>query len=261
MYMDKTPFRKNYYEVWSLPKRGETGNEWYWLRCKLSLWCLFRFWNQCEGGRASSQKWRKKRTWGTDFIEVCMLMANVTRRILTENSDGFRKVYSSIKNGQLVDRDDVQIVLQKEVDDLSPLLKTSGYCVSRKGYSNFPKVSKCIMRSHFFIFQMIWKSLRAITCEIETWHFVLNQKKYFVKTIETTKWSNTPVQSQKKSSSWWAAFFLFILAKFLLRFHQLAYLFRFGLNCFRIEDSLILQYTWFFYCFIVFQRHCFVVFS
>ena len=49
----------------------------------------------------------------------------------------------------LVDRDDVQIVLQKKVDDISPLLKTSGYFgVSEEGILQiFKGVPKMIMRS------------------------------------------------------------------------------------------------------------------
>ena len=65
-----------------------------------------------------------------------------------QKSSGLRKVLQQYKEWQLVDRDDVQIVLQKKVDDISPLLKTSGYFgVSEEGYYKFSKVyRKVIMR-------------------------------------------------------------------------------------------------------------------
>ena len=73
------------------------------------------------------------------------------------------KFYSSIKNGGSLMRDDVQIVLQKKVDDISPLLKTSGYFgVSEEGilqiFKGVPKNDNAI---HSF-FQIDMKSLRAM---------------------------------------------------------------------------------------------------
>ena len=52
-----------------------------------------------------------------------------------QKSSGFRKVLQQYKEWQLVDRDDVQIVLQKKVDDISPLLKRAVILeCQRKGY-------------------------------------------------------------------------------------------------------------------------------
>ena len=69
-------------------------------------------------------------------------------RNLYRKSSGLRKVLQQYKEWQLVDRDDVQIVLQKKVDDISPLLKTSGYFgVSEEGILQIFKVyRKVIMR-------------------------------------------------------------------------------------------------------------------
>ena len=66
-----------------------------------------------------------------------------------QKSSRLRKVLQQYKEWQLVDRDDVQIVLQKKVDDISPLLKTSGYFgVSEEGilqiFKGVPKSDNAI---------------------------------------------------------------------------------------------------------------------
>ena len=72
----------------------------------------------------------------------------VSEEILTEKVVDLEKFLQQYKEWQLVDRDDVQIVLQKKVDDISPLLKRAVILAcQRKGYYKFSKVyRKVIMR-------------------------------------------------------------------------------------------------------------------
>ena len=76
------------------------------------------------------------------------MLMEVSEGNLYRKSSRLRKVLQQYKEWQLVDRDDVQIVLQKKVDDISPLLKRAVILeCQRKGYYKFSKVyRKAIMR-------------------------------------------------------------------------------------------------------------------
>ena len=83
----------------------------------------------------------KKEPEVTILLERMYVDGEVSEEILTEKVTDLEKFLQQYKEWQLVDRDDVQIVLQKKVDDISPLLKTSGYLeCQRKEYYKFLKL-------------------------------------------------------------------------------------------------------------------------
>ena len=84
----------------------------------------------------------------TILLERMYVDGEVSEEIFTEKVADLEKFLQQYKEWQLVDRDDVQIVLQKKVDDISPLLKRAVILeCQRKGYYKFSKVyRKAIMR-------------------------------------------------------------------------------------------------------------------
>ena len=160
---------------------------------------LFRLWNECEGGRASTRS-NEKEPEVTILLERMYVDGEVSEEILTEKVTDLEKFLQQYKEWQLVDRDDVQIVLQKKVDDISPLLKTSGYFgVSEEGilqiFKGVPKSDNAI---HSF-FQIDMKKLESYERAKLKRGIRIKSKEGFVKTIEKMK--QYAVQS-KKSSSW-----------------------------------------------------------
>jgi forespore regulator of the sigma-K checkpoint len=92
------------------------------------------------------------------------------------------------KNWQLVDRDDVQIVLQKRVNDISPLLKTSGYFgVSKEGilqiFKGIPDEKNAI---HSF-FQIDMEKLKSYQREKLERGIRVKSKKQYEEVIKTMK--------------------------------------------------------------------------
>ncbi len=57
---------------------------------------LFRLWNECEGGRASTRSNEKKEPEVTILLERMYVDGEVSEEILTEKSDGFRKVFTAV---------------------------------------------------------------------------------------------------------------------------------------------------------------------
>ena len=84
----------------------------------------------------------------TILLERMYVDGEVSEEIFTEKVADLEKFLQQYKEWQLVDRDDVQIVLQKKVDDISPLLKRAVILeCQRKEYYKFLKVyRKVIMR-------------------------------------------------------------------------------------------------------------------
>jgi forespore regulator of the sigma-K checkpoint len=98
----------------------------------------------------------------TVILQRTYLDGEVSEEILTEKVASLEKILEEYRDWQLVDRDDVQIVLQKRVDDISPLLKTSGYFgVSKEGilqiFKGTPSTDNVI---HSF-FQMDMKKMKS----------------------------------------------------------------------------------------------------
>ncbi|MFD3449405.1 BofC C-terminal domain-containing protein [Microbacteriaceae bacterium 4G12] len=70
----------------------------------------------------------------TVILQRVYVDEEVSEEIFKENVVRLEEMLQKYKDWQLVDRDDVQIVLQKRIQDISPLLKTSGYFgVSKEG--------------------------------------------------------------------------------------------------------------------------------
>jgi len=70
----------------------------------------------------------------TVILQRTYLDGEVSEEVLTEKTQQLEQVLRKYKDWQIVDRDDVEIVLQKRINDISPLLKTSGYFgVSKEG--------------------------------------------------------------------------------------------------------------------------------
>ncbi|MGE1006359.1 BofC C-terminal domain-containing protein [Bacillus cereus] len=137
----------------------------------------------------------------TILLERMYVDGEVSEEIFTEKVADLEKFLQQYKEWQLVDRDDVQIVLQKKVDDISPLLKTSGYFgVSEEGilqiFKGVPKSDNAI---HSF-FQIDMKKLESYERAKLKRGIRIKSKEGFVKTIEKMK--QYAVQNNKKSSSW-----------------------------------------------------------
>ena len=62
---------------------------------------LFRLWNECEGGRASTKSNRKEPEV-TILLERMYVDGEVSEEIFTEKVADLEKFYSSIKNGSLL---------------------------------------------------------------------------------------------------------------------------------------------------------------
>ncbi|MFD6506005.1 BofC C-terminal domain-containing protein [Bacillus sp. NPDC060175] len=136
----------------------------------------------------------------TILLERMYVDGEVSEEIFTEKVADLEKFLQQYKEWQLVDRDDVQIVLQKKVDDISPLLKTSGYFgVSEEGilqiFKGVPKSDNAI---HSF-FQIDMKKLESYERAELKRGIRIKSKEGFVKTIEKMK--QYAVQNKKKSSS------------------------------------------------------------
>lgn len=70
----------------------------------------------------------------TVILQRTYLDGEVSEEVFTENPQQLEQVLRQYKDWQIIDRDDVEIVLQKRINDISPLLKTSGYFgVSKEG--------------------------------------------------------------------------------------------------------------------------------
>ncbi|MBO9130484.1 BofC C-terminal domain-containing protein [Bacillus sp. 165] len=85
----------------------------------------------------------------TVILQRTYLDGEVSEEILSQRVHTLEKFLEQRTDWQLVDRDDMQIVLQKRIDDISPLLKTSGYFgVSKEGilqiFKGVPKTNNVI---------------------------------------------------------------------------------------------------------------------
>ncbi|MFJ8529762.1 BofC C-terminal domain-containing protein [Bacillus sp. NPDC094106] len=136
----------------------------------------------------------------TILLERMYLDGEASEEIFTEKVANLEQFLKQYKDWQLVDRDDVQIVLQKKIDDISPLLKTSGYFgVSNEGilqiFNGVPNRDNAI---HSF-FQIDMKKLESYERAELKRGIRIKSKERFVKTIEKMK--QYAVQSKKNSSS------------------------------------------------------------
>ncbi|MFX3624541.1 MAG: BofC C-terminal domain-containing protein [Ectobacillus sp.] len=98
----------------------------------------------------------------TVILQRAYLDGEVSEEIFAENVSSLEQMLQRYRDWQLVDRDDMQIVLQKRINDISPLLKTSGYFgVSKDGilqiFKGAPKADNVI---HSF-FQIDVKKLES----------------------------------------------------------------------------------------------------
>ncbi|WP_242145223.1 MULTISPECIES: BofC C-terminal domain-containing protein [unclassified Bacillus cereus group] len=124
----------------------------------------------------------------TVLLERMYLDGEVSEEILTEKVANLEQLLQRYKDWQLVDRDDVQIILQKKIDDISPLLKTSGYFgVSDEGilqiFNGVPKNDNAI---HSF-FQIDMKKLKSYERAKLKRGIRIKSKERFVKTMEKMK--------------------------------------------------------------------------
>ncbi|MGG2095295.1 BofC C-terminal domain-containing protein [Bacillus sp. S13(2024)] len=98
----------------------------------------------------------------TIMLQRIYLDGEVSQEIFRDKVVHLEKLLEQYKEWQLVDRDDVQVVLQKRIDDISPLLKTSGYFgVSKEGilqiFNGVPETDNVI---HSF-FQIDMKKMES----------------------------------------------------------------------------------------------------
>ena len=124
----------------------------------------------------------------TIMLESMYLDGEVSEEIFTEKVANLEQLLRQYKEWQLVSRDDTHIVLQKKIDDISPLLKTSGYFgVSTEGilqiFNGVPKSGNSI---HSF-FQIDMKKLKSYERQQLKQGIRVKSKERFVKTIEEMK--------------------------------------------------------------------------
>lgn len=63
----------------------------------------------------------------TILLERIYVDGVTEEEIIEVNSENRARMYEKFKNWELIDEQDDQVVFQKEVDDISPLLKENGY--------------------------------------------------------------------------------------------------------------------------------------
>ncbi|WP_459499296.1 BofC C-terminal domain-containing protein [Bacillus sp. C1] len=162
------------------------------------LFCLYH--ESSVIAAAPLEEGTQKEPQVTILLERMYLDGEVSEEVFTEKIANVEQVLQQYKEWQLVDRDDTQIVLQKKIDDISPLLKTSGYFgVSNEGilqiFNGLPKSNNAI---HSF-FQIDMEKLKSYDRTELKRGIRIKSKECFVKTIEKMK--QYAVQSKKKSSS------------------------------------------------------------
>ncbi|MEH7464256.1 BofC C-terminal domain-containing protein [Bacillus thuringiensis] len=121
----------------------------------------------------------------TIMLQRIYLDGEVSQEIFREEVVNLEKLLEQYKDWQLVDRDDVQIVLQQRIDDISPLLKTSGYFgVSKEGilqiFNGVPEKDNAI---HSF-FQIDMKKMESYQCEQLKRGIRVKSKERFVKVMK-----------------------------------------------------------------------------
>ncbi|WP_416827457.1 BofC C-terminal domain-containing protein [Ectobacillus polymachus] len=116
----------------------------------------------------------------TVILQRYYVDGEVSEEIITEKVTNIEAMLKLYQDWQLVERDDSQLVMQKRIDDISPLLKTSGYFgVSKQGmlqlYRGVPHSNNAI---HSF-FQLDMKKLESYRKEqLERGIRVKSKKKY-----------------------------------------------------------------------------------
>lgn len=121
----------------------------------------------------------------TIMLQRTYLDGEVSQEVFTEKVVNLEKLLEQYKDWQLVDRDDGQIVLQKRIDDISPLLKTSGYFgVSKEGilqiFNGVPETDNVI---HSF-FQIDMKKMESYQRERLKRGIRVKSKERFVEVME-----------------------------------------------------------------------------
>ena len=164
----------------------------------IAMFCLYH--ESSVIAAAPAPKVTQKEPQVTILLERMYVDGEVSEEIFTEKVANLEQFLQQYKEWQLVDRDDTQIVLQKKVDDISPLLKTSGYFgVSNEGilqiFNGLPKEDNAI---HSF-FQIDMKKLESYERAELKRGIRIKSKERFVKTIEKMK--QYAVQNKKNSSS------------------------------------------------------------
>nr|WP_028402918.1 BofC C-terminal domain-containing protein [Ectobacillus panaciterrae] len=124
----------------------------------------------------------------TIILQRTYLDGEVSEEIFTEKTTSLEATLQKYQDWQLVDRDDVQLVLHKRVDDISPLLKTSGYFgVSKEGvlqiFKGIPDARNVI---HSF-FQLDMRKLESYKRQQLERGIRIKSKERYVEVLETMK--------------------------------------------------------------------------
>ncbi|HDX9578784.1 TPA: BofC C-terminal domain-containing protein [Bacillus pseudomycoides] len=149
----------------------------------LAAFCLYH-----ESGVASAESSGntvRQEPQITIMLQRVYLDGEVSQEIFKEEVVNLEKFFEQYKDWQIVDRDDVQIVLQQRMDDISPLLKTSGYFgVSKEGilqiFNGVPKNDNAI---HSF-FQIDMKKMESYQREQLKRGIRVKSKDRFVKVMK-----------------------------------------------------------------------------
>lgn len=124
----------------------------------------------------------------TVVLQRAYVDGEVSEEIFTEKVANIEEMLKVYKDWQLVDRDDTQMVMQKRINDISPLLKTSGYFgISKKGilqlYQGVPKSNHAI---HSF-FQIDMEKLESYRKDQLERGIRVKSKKRYEQVLETMK--------------------------------------------------------------------------
>lgn len=92
----------------------------------------------------------------TVVLERIYLDGEISEEVKTETILAMEDFWAKYEDWQLIDQDDKQMIFQKEVDDISPLLKANGYFgISSEGvfsiYNGKPDNASDIIQSFFQI--------------------------------------------------------------------------------------------------------------
>lgn len=122
------------------------------------------------------------------MLERTYLDGEVSEEVFTENVSSLETFFKKYDDWQLVDRNDEQVVLQKRIQDISPLLKINGYFgVSKEGilqtFEGVPRKENAI---HSF-FQIDMKKLKSYKRNQLKRGIRIESKERFVKVIEEMK--------------------------------------------------------------------------
>jgi forespore regulator of the sigma-K checkpoint len=133
----------------------------------------------------------------TIILERVFVDGEVSEEIIYEPNLAIKDYLKKFKDWQLVEMDEEQLVFQKKVDDISPLLKSNGYFgISNEGILSIfnGKPDKAVIIQSFF--QIDMKKLEGKKQEELLNGIPIKSKEDFTSVLETLKRYSIPKKEQ-----------------------------------------------------------------